>query len=382
MSQYAYVSTNILSGELLASSLPITAQQFGRTVSLAGTFTGSLELGAQVPASLLATWIGAVEPWKSVLWCLQDQQPVWCGPITGWPHQSITSGDLPLAASTMEAVFQCRQISETLTYTNMDVFEIFRSLARYAMAKTPNGAIAGLILGDTMSGITDSITFDGSQLQKVYDAWSFLISEYGIEYGIRPALSPDGTLCMYLDLGYPQIGRSLAQSGLQITFPGQQVLDYQYSRVAQAGPANDVVATAATGTATLTSRAPHGVVTAELDQGYPLLEDSISLTGLNAVSQAAVNTTADEQAAIESITAMTTPVVKLGAEGFPKANEVLLGDWTGFAATSPLHPADPETGAPGLMINGRITSWTLYPPGGQQQEATWFTLGQVAGVTS
>jgi hypothetical protein len=381
VSQYAYATTSLLTGRLLASALPVTAQTFGRTISMAGSFTGSLQLGAQVSAETLSAWVEAVEPWKSVLWALQDQQPIWNGPITGWPHQSINSGDLPLSASTMDAIFQYRQISDTLTFTDTDVFEIFRGLIRYAVGK-PHGQIAGLVLGDSLSGITDTITFDGSQLQKVYDAFTFLCAEYPIEYSIRPALAGDGeTLVMYLDLGCPQIGRGIADSGLKITFPGYQVLDYAYPRVAQAGPANVVLASASTGTATYLSQIPAGVVQAELDEGYPLLEDSVSLTGLSAVSQSAVNETATAQAATESVTAMATPVIKLGAEGWPKVNQILLGDWTGFAATSPLHPPNPANSGPGLMIDGRILSWSLYPPGGQQVEATWYTLGQCSEVT-
>lgn len=361
----------------------MNAQTFGRTISMAGSFTGALNLGGQVSAATLRSWMAAVEPWKNALWCLQDQQPIWNGVITGWPHRSVTSGDLPIAASTMEAIFQQRQISDTLTFKNEDVFTIFRALAQYAMDKHPNGQIANLNLGSGLSGIKDSITFDGTQLQKVYDAWTYLCTEYPIEYGIRPALGDDGaSLVMHLDLGSPGLGRDLGQSGLQMTFPGRQVLDYAYPRVAQQGPANFVVASASTGTKTLLSQRPAGEVTAELTAGYPLLEDSVSITGLSSVTQATVNATATAQATLESVTAMATPIVKLGAEAYPKASQILLGDWTAFAATSPLHPPNPVTGGPGLMLNARIMSWSLYPPGPQQQaEATWYTLGETEPVT-
>lgn len=381
MSSYRYLTTDILSGEILADNLPIVGQNFGRQVNVTGSFSGSLMLTTDVPQTVMSDWLAAVEPWKSVLWALQDEQPIWNGVITGWPHQSILDGTLPLSASTMETMFQYRQISTDLTYTDMDVFDIFRALAVYAVSKTPNGAIAGLVMGDNLSGITDSISFDGSQYQKVYDAWTGLVGEYGIEYSIRPALTEDDELVMYLDLGYPQLGRNLTQSPLTMIFPGYQMTDYQWMRVPSTGPANHVAATASTTTTTLTSQAPHGYVSPELAQGYPLLEDSASLTGVTAVSQALVNTFADGAAALESITAMTTPVLKLGAEGYPKVNQILLGDACQFAATSPLHPANPETRAPGLQIAGRISSWTLYPPGGGQVEATWYTLGDVVDVS-
>lgn len=375
-SQYVYATTNTITGQLLASSLPITAQNMTRTISMAGTFTGYLTLAQTVATEVLNTWIGAVEPYKSVLWCLQDGQPIWNGPVTGWPHQSILDGTLPLTAGTMEAIFQARQIQDTLTFTDQDVFTIFRALAQYAMGQE-YGQIAGLVLGSSLSGITDTVTFDGSQLQKVYDAWTWMVSAYDIEYSFRPGITPGGTLLTYLDLGYPQLGRPLAATGLQMLFPSTRVFDYAYPRVAQAGPANDVVATAATSTTTYTSHAPHGQVTSELEDGYPLLQDSISLTGMTEASQALTNALADETAAQESISAMATPVVKLGADATPKVSQVELGDGMEFAATSVLHPARPGSNAPGLQVTGRISSWTLYPPGDQQTEATWYTLGQV-----
>lgn len=377
MSQYAFAATNLLTGDLLASSIPVTCQSASRTISMAGTFTGSLALVTTAGRSLLGTWIAALEPWRSVLWMLQDQQPVWGGPVTGWPHQSVTDGTLPVSASTIEAVFQSRVISSTLTFKNADIFDIFRGLALYATGKSPNAVIAGLDLGSALSGITDTVTFDGTQLQKVYDAWTWMLGEYGFEYSFRPAITPGGTLATVLDLGYPAIGRQLGPSGLQMVYPSPQVTDYAYPRVAQYGPANSVIATAQTSTKTYTSHAPHGQLADELSEGYPLLEDTASLTGLSSASQALVNAFADSAASDESVTAMATPTVKLGAEGYPKVSQVSLGDWAEFAASSDLHPPDPVTGAPGLQVQGRISSWTLYPPGGQQAEATWYTLSQV-----
>lgn len=377
MSQYSYCSTDILTGRVLATSIPVTGQSVTRTVSMAGTFAGALTLSTTAPTTLLRTWVEALEPWRSVLWLLQDQQPVWNGPVTGWPHQSILDGTLPIAASTLEAIFQARAITDTITFTSEDVFTMFRGLALYAMDKGPNGRIAGLDLGSSLSGVTDTVTFDGTQGQKVYDAWTWLTSQYGFEYSFRPGITLSGTLVTHLDLGYPEIGRRLDQSGLQMVYPSPQVMDYAYPRVAQSGPANSVTATASTTTKTFVSRPPHGQVPDEISEGYPLLEDTASLTGLSSASQALVDGYADGVAAVESVEAMTTPTVKLGAEGYPKVSQVSLGDWAEFAATSLLHPADPVTGAPGLQVQGRITSWTLYPPGAQQTEATWFTLSQV-----
>jgi hypothetical protein len=242
VSTYRYLSTDVLTGQVIGDWLPMTTQNFTRTINTVGTYTGSLMLNAGATAAERRNNIAAIENEKTMLWIFQDQVPVWNGIIWDWPHQSILDNTMPISASTPESLFQHRLIEDDLTYTNMDVFDVFRALAAYALAKQPNGQMAGFTMGSAESGIIISISYVATDLQFVYDAMTTLITTYAFEYSVRPAIGPSGNLYMSLDLGYPALGLPQAESGLAYNFPGN-LLDYQFTRTGSTA-ANDVIATA------------------------------------------------------------------------------------------------------------------------------------------
>jgi hypothetical protein len=125
MSQYRYLTTDLITGELLGDWLPIEAQSFSRTINTSATATVSLILNDDDKAANIAN-LAAVVPRKSVLWVLQDNAVIWGGPIWDWNHQSASDGTLPLGCSSMDSVMQYRVVSDTITYTNMDIFDMVR----------------------------------------------------------------------------------------------------------------------------------------------------------------------------------------------------------------------------------------------------------------
>jgi hypothetical protein len=231
----------LLTGQIVGDWLPLIPQSFTRTINAVGAFTGALNLAAGSTAAERRNFIAAVEPEKTVLWAFQDSVPVWNGIIWDWPHQSILDNTLPLAASTPESLFQHRVIEDNLSYVNMDVFDIFRALVTYALAKQPNGQMAGLVMSAAESGQIVSIDYDATGLQFVYDAFTSLITSYNFEYSIRPAVNQNGNLYMSLDLGYPTLGLPLASSGLAYNFPGN-LIDYAFPRTGSTA-ADKVIAT-------------------------------------------------------------------------------------------------------------------------------------------
>jgi hypothetical protein len=355
-------------------NLPLTVSNVSVQINGIGSCMASLNLQPQLSLSVQRDMIAAVEPWKSVLWILQDNFPVWCGPITSWVPTNGLDGTLPFQAATFETMAQYRQISTNLTFTGMDVFDIFRALGTYATSK-PNGQIASFQTASNESGITDTLAFDGSQYQTIYDVWNAMVTAYNIEYTFRAGFTDAGNLGVFLTLGYPQLGRPYSSTNLNLTFPSQGIIDYQYQRQASS-PANTIVITGATanGTTTFTSQSPHGVETDELSQGYPLLEGSATMP-VPVTTQAQVNAYADGYITSTSILSQVTPVIVMGPDFFPRVREFQLGDECYFVATSPLHPADENTGAPGLQMKARIIGWTLYPPSAGNPEKTWINLG-------
>jgi len=381
-SSYRYLVTNLLTGALVADWIPLVVSSCSRQLNGIGTLTGTLTLDQANPR-LNSIYIAAMEPRKSVLWVLQDNKPIWNGIIWNWSPETILNGaPLPIGASTIESLFQYRQISDDLSFTNADILDIFRGLIAYAVAKQPNGQVSGLTVQPTESGITDTIAYAGADLGKVFDAMNNLIGLAGFEYAFTPAIDVNGDLITIVQLGYPTLGLTAAQSQLAFNFPGN-LMDYLKQRTG-AQAANRLVATApgtnvdANGnTIPWTSQLPNGEDLIDLGNGYPLMEDSISYQGTVAITQQSQIDAFANGVLPARTGAQETPQLILGANEFPKLHSINVGDGCTFAATSPLDPAGPN-GQPGLQVTGRIVGWTLTPPAGTQIEQVALQLGAFA----
>lgn len=242
-SGYRYMSTNLLTGQVQADWLPMEAQNFTRMISGVGTFTGSLVLGTDV--SLNQLYISALEPRRSVLWAYQDTKPIWAGIVWDWVPESEVNGLLAVNASTIESLFARRIIEDDMSFVNVDVFDIFRALLAYALAKQPNGNVPNILVPSGESGNLITATYAATDLQSVADAWANLVALGNFEYTFAPSATVDGIPAFQLQLGYPQLGQPASVTGLMFQLPGNLVDDV-FTRMGSAG-ANKIIATA-TGT--------------------------------------------------------------------------------------------------------------------------------------
>lgn len=386
MSRYRFLSTDITTGKVLSDAIPLTGGQCSRLINSVGSLSAALTLAAGTTGQV-AEWVKALEPWKSILWVLQDGHPIWNGPITGWPQQSIIGGQLQIQAASMEEVFKHRQVTDSLSWSSTDVFEIFRGFLIYALSKTPYGNIAGTGRYANTSGVVDTVEYSGvvgsvteqDSLKKIYDCWGDLVSTYGLEYALTPALAGAGSLFTRAELGLPLLGRKYADTRLQFVFPSANVIDYGWMRLpGSSGPANRFVATGSGG-----GTNPKSYTSTQSDfydhsnLGYPLLEESGAFTG-TVTSQSQLDGYATGELDSMRISDLVTPVVYLGAGRYPQVRDFQLGDEAYFAATSPLHPAGPG-GVPGVSGKFRIYGWMLTFPSDTQTEQTQVQLGG-AGV--
>lgn len=372
MSTYRYWTTDLITGTVTQDNLPLTVQSFSRQINGIGTLTGSLSL-LQGPTAN-AVNVTALEPRRTVLWVSQDNQPIWCGIVWDWQHQSILDGTLPIQASTMESLFQHRQIDQVLNYSSQDVFNVFRALLTFATGKT-FGSVANLQVPTTTAGLAINASYQATDLKKVYDAWSDLAATYTYEWGMTATLVA-GAPTIAVQLGYPYLGQPQANPVATLQFPGN-VANYAFHRSGQAS-ANNLVATAPPNgsAAQWQSQLPHGRDTTDLNAGYPLLEDSISYTGVGITTQAQINAYADGMLP-KRTASQTTPLLTLAPGQGPPLSQLNLGDWVQFLATSPLHPAK-AGGQPGFSATARVTGWTCYPPGEHQSEQVKLQLGGIA----
>jgi hypothetical protein len=402
MATYTYAATDLLTGKMLADSLPLNVQSFGAQLNGGGALTGSLNLNEIY--SVNTPFLAALECRRAVLWALVDEYPMWAGVVWDWPDMSRSSGTLPISAQTMDSVWSHRLITDTLEYPQVDLFEAFIDLASYGQTKlspyieqgvsppaTRNaaylalaqatGRVARLVLpAGQVSGVPWTASYTYSDLTQVSSAWSDMTASGNLEYAFTPGLDPNGNLAIYLQLSYQQLGRAPGQCGYALTYPGN-VLDYGYQRTGSQS-SNMVWATAPPNGSALQwqSAYPHGANLPDLAAGYPLMESTVSWNGSFVTSQAQINAFADGQAALVA-EAMTLPTINIGGGGYPALRDIILGDSVPFAATSPIHPPG-AGGAPGLQTQVRVTGWTAYPPGPQQSEYYQLTTSGVLASTT
>jgi hypothetical protein len=382
MTTFAYAATDLITGQVLADSIPLNVQSFSAQLNGGGTLTGTLNLDEDYPVNL--PYIEALECRRCVLWVLADNYPVWNGVVWDWPDMSRQGGTLPISAQTMDSVMGFRLISSTLEYPSVDIFTVFTDLVQYACTKKSTyittlsptqgpasplvgqqAAIAGLVLP---TGLTAGIPWDASymysDLSQVSQALGDLVTGGSIEFWFQPGLDSSGNLCTYLRLAVTPIGRDANESGYQLSYPGN-VSDYGYQRTGSQG-ANVVWATAPpNGSAEQwESIFPHGYDLADLEAGYPLQETTVSWSGSTVTLQSQIDSFADGQVQLTT-EAMTMPVINVPDGVLPSILDVGLGDAIPFTATSALHPPGPG-GVPGLQQYVRVAGITCYPPGPSQ----------------
>lgn len=386
MGKFTYMSTDLLDGRILADTLPLSVQNFSMQLNGSGTLTGSLPYTGSAGQGWTenAGFVAALESRRAVVWVLEDGYPVWNGVVWDWPHTTLSQGNLPISAQTIDSVWSHRLISATLEYQALDIFAVFMDLVTYGMTKSSQyvtslsptapptpllvaaARVAGVVLpGTVAAGVQWNASYMYSDLRKVSDAWSDLTAN-GLEYWFQPGLDSSGNLRTFVRLGY-ELGRPALESGIQLLYPGN-VLDYGYQRTGSQS-ANYMWATAPpNGSAEpWLSLFPAGADLADLGNNYPLMEDTIAWNGSTVTSQAQINTFANGQVGLRT-QAMTQPVIVVGAGQFPRARDIILGDGCLLIATSPLHPATAD-GKPGLITEVRISGWTCTPPSANQQES-------------
>lgn len=393
MSTYRYVATNVLTGKLMADSLPLIITSASMAINGVGKLQGYLPLQ---PGSGSRAFVRALIPDQTFLWVLQDGYPIWCGLFADSNHTSIKDNRFPITAYTPEAILQAREIRDALAYTNVDILDVPRALVEYGFSadRGPNAGLAGLVLSSVTAGITDTATFGISNTltaaentylgkyasnQAVEDAISTYADAANFEYGFAPRLN--GTnLQVEFRLGYPALGRYNSPA-VTLLHPGP-VIDYARP-IMRSQSANDILGTASANNsgAVYVSDTGYGLDTNDLSQGNILRQTSITWGGNGVTSQAQIDQWTQSQVARFTAGTMV-PSIVLGGSTEPKLTQIGLGDALNFAATSSLDPADPDTGAPGLQVTARMTAWELQPPGPNGQvEQLKLTLGALVGST-
>lgn len=368
--QWRYAATDLRTGRVLADTVPLIVQSWTRVRGGTGPMTAALPLTGD------PTYLNMLKPRSTVIWALGDGQPYWGGILWGRPHRSALSDQtLPLSLSSVESIFDKRRINDNLGYTNLDQIEIFRRVVTYALGKK-YGEVGGFTMDTAAtSGVLRSRTYLGTDHTNVLNALQDLADvDNGFEWTIDPAWINGTSLGWQLRFGYPQIGND-STTNLVMNFPGV-VVDYAWPQDGSASVNSTLaVGDTPTGGATqMISGAGHGVDTADLDAGMPLLEDTRSYGGQGITDVATLNSHADQDVAVESGDTVN-PSLVLRNDFEPRLGRYSLGDTVMVNAVSNIHPA------PGLQVATRIAQITANPAtDGTSPEKVTLTMDAITDV--
>ena len=243
-----------------------------------GYSVASSGLYATIPGSRLTQgFLDATRPARTVIWVYRDGAII-DGFIVWQRTRRIGSRHLELRCANLLSYLNRRTLNATKNYTAVDQHDIARDLVTYMQAQS--GGNIGVVNTTTNdSGIArDRLPLaEGYERKSIGQLLSQLASvEQGFEYSIDAAIvadAPQATFRFY----YPKRGRTYAQTNLLLIRSGDNsgnLLDYDLDEDAVelattvhgigAGEGVDMLLTTQSDTSLL-------------DQGWPLLEDRITL---------------------------------------------------------------------------------------------------------
>lgn len=384
--KWTYAATDLRDGTVICDALPLEVASFERKVGDSAAMSASLDLSADDTWN--RTFLPLMRLKRTVVWAIGDGYPRWGGILWDAPHQSALEANLPLSISTIESIFDRRRINDNLTYTQVDQFDIFRSLVSYALGKA-YGSIASFTISDALSGVLRDRSYVATDHGNVLEALQNLAGvDDGFEWTCEPVWidADTGVPGWLLNLGYPTLGRSALDTDTVLTMPGN-VVDYAWPRTGSRS-ANSMRAVGDSATdgsgGQMISSTSHGVATDELVAGYPLLEDTLSYSGKGITDVATLNAHADTDVAARK-GEVITPSITLQDDQEPRLGDYAMGDGAYLQATSMLHPAVLGSGGavdqPGLQAAVRIFGWVVTPSTASSTgETVKLTLADIEGV--
>lgn len=368
MSTYRYLFADLRTNSILAE-LPLQNVNFEMTLNGDGAFNA--ELGIQDPVVQKLGWKTATRPTRTAYYIDRDGTLVGGGVI--WTRKwQPSSGVVALQGREFESYFSKIFVGSG-SYTNTDVVALTRTLINTAQA-TMGGNI-GVTVGTETSTLTASPTYQLFEYKDVLSAVQDLSKVYpGFDYSIDVAYDSSGIPQKYLHLGFPRRGRTVQNTGLLFEFPGN-IVDYEWPEDGLAS-ANDVRAIGAgsgdgynIGVATITS---------SIDQGYPLLQETVSYADVTDPTIIANAATSEAKAKAIPV---TIPILTVRAGMDPVLGSYITGDDCRLRITDDFFPDGPNsfpttTSPVGLDTYKRIVKVSVVP-GDNEDEKVRITLNEV-----
>jgi hypothetical protein len=293
----------------------------------------------------------------------RNDQYVWAGRII---KRRPTDGStkVEVTAETLEGYLARRLILDDLTYTATDVFTIVRGILIYLQG-VPGGDMQ-LETGSNLAGQVATVTYLGDSTTRASEAIQRLAeTDPGFEYTITWSRAGN-TFTPTMTLAAPALNTSLDVTVFE--YPGNLLNPVDTPEEATPNSLVGIGAQVA-GSPLLWDAID---TTNEIPNGYPLYEDTVSMTEETDSTRLQART---EKALATKLADYTVPTVDLRPDAVPGFGDFPIGAPCRLRCTCLFHRAK-VNGVPGLDVTRRITGWTVTPG---DSERVSFATGQITG---
>lgn len=363
-SPWSYTFTDLTSGRII-EELPLYGVDCYTTFNAAGTFKGSCNLGDRrvlADGTILRSaaglnWSECIAEGRVCLYVSLNERIVWAGIVWQTDYYDDRT-ELIIQGNEFISYYQARLILATnagnpaWTAPGVDQTRMIRDIVTYTQADANTLPIT--VTGPT-STVTRQLTINPYDLKKASDVIDQLMQlADGVDYNTN-AQWVGGRPQNFLNLYWPQVGRTAAASGLVFEKPGN-ITKYRWPRDGTLGPVTDMIETGAgTGATILTS---HAVNQQLLTAGYPHLFTTAARKDITNTNHLASYAKADLGRLTEPV---SLPLINIrisqaaGETADPPLGSWQEGDWCRVRILDERFPA------PGLDQNLRITRTQMKP---------------------
>jgi len=346
MAQMRYYTADLLTNTIMAE-LPLYGVNMDKSLSAAGNFTGTYQLGVSGSDFDQYLMDGTI-PGQQAIFVERNNVVIWAGPIWVRTYQG-GSYTVQLQAQTYESVFEHIVMTTDQVYGATDQNTILSTWLTAMMAQTNNGF--GLTYsGPGATGVTRSIQFPAAEEHFAIDLLNAIAhgaqggASNGMDYTVNVASPSSKTFLATYAAAAP------TDSGLFFEYPGQ-IQNFWYSESAQRGAVRSAALGAglsATGTLSGSGSRPY----------FWRVEQFSDIADQNLLQQKA-----NELLQMPFI----SPTFELS-----DANDFVSG-WDKCGQTFSVRVQDPRFPT-GNTITSRMLGWSYTPEQSDSDESVQFTL--------
>jgi hypothetical protein len=348
--QYRYLFADLRTNDILAE-LPLTGVTFTQVLNSPGTLNARLQISDLREQRYDIA--GSTIPARTALYVDRDGVLVWGGILWFRRYNSETQS-LEFTAREFLSYFERRRIAVNQAFTNQDQLTVAQTLVNTAQAAT--GGDIGIIVGTETSGVLISRVFYSYELKDLYSGVKDLATaDNGFDMNIDVQYDVDNNPTKILRLSYPYRGTTYdANSSTALVFElPSNLVSYEYPED------GSVTANTVYGVGPGSNEGKlivEASVSSQIDNGWPLLEDTATYNDLYD-STLLTNLTAAQVYAKQN--PVVTAKVILPAYVNPVLGSYKTGDQCLLRITDDRFPSD-GTGF-GLAVIKRIVAINVEP---------------------